>query len=149
MALRYNTSNQSKTVSDLLADEILYNLALYNDYYNSNRVNGIPSFVTLSSGMAAVQQNLGGSVSIAVAPTGDTGTPGMTASHQTTDNWGFTPVVDPGQINRLFCIYRAEFRLISTNDLAVIFPPSQPLLDSTGRPALDYHPIMIMLLMFG
>jgi len=143
VALRRNAFNQSKTVSDLLADQILYNLALYKDYYESDRINGLPSFVKLSSGQAAVQQSLNGQMGLKIM---DVGTvekdPQLTGNHQTTDNWTFTPVTDPNEINRLYCLYRAEFRKATSNELTVIFPAPSAQLDQQGRPYLDYTPVL-------
>jgi hypothetical protein len=91
--------------------------------------------------MAAIQQNITGTISVAIAPTGETETPGVTGSHQTTDNWAFTPIVDSIQLTRLCQLYRSEFEEIDTNDVNKIFPPAS-MLDAQGRPALDYSPVL-------
>lgn len=144
LALRHSTANQAKTLSDLLADQVLYNLALYKDYYEGNRVNGLPSFVKLASGQSQVQQSINGQVGIKIPPNSGTEVdPQISGGHQTSDNWGFTPVIDPNEMNRLFCLYRAEFKEIGTNELSAIFPSPAPPLDQQGRPFLDYHPVTV------
>src|ERR1039458_8358987 len=141
VALRRSTFNQSKTVSDFLADQVLYNLALYKDYYDGDRVNGLPSFVKLATGQSQVQQAINAQMALKIA---DAGTvekdPQLTGNHQTQDNWSFIPVVDPNEISRLYWLYRAEFNAVDDAALAKIFPPSPPALDQQGRPYLDYTP---------
>jgi len=139
-ALRHNTANQSKTLSDLLADQVLYNLALYKDFYDNKRVNGIPSFVKINTGMASVMQSINGSAAIKLTST-DEEDPTLQLAHATTDNWSFSPVTSPDEINRLFCLYEVEFNSVAIEDLppilAAIYPPTSNL-DSTGKPILDY-----------
>ena len=139
-ALRRNAFNQSKTVGDFLADQALYNLALYKDYYEASNFNGLPSFVKLATGQAQVQQSISGQVGVKIPIAGgDEVDPQIMGNHQTQDNWSFIPVVDPGEISRLYYLYRAEFKPISEADLMKVFP-SPPSLDQQGRPFLDYTP---------
>ena len=100
-ALRHNTTNESKTVSDIYEDEVLYNLALYHDFDSGTRVNGLPSFVTLSSGMATITESLSGTLTIKFTSGPSEEDPAATGTHMTADNWAFTPVNDPAQLRRV------------------------------------------------
>jgi hypothetical protein len=140
--LQHNTNRQTTTVSDLLNNEILYNLTIYKDYYDGTSVNGIPSFVQLTTGQSQVQQSINGQVTPKIT-TGVSETDlQFMGVHQVQDNWTFTPIVDPNTLNRLFWLYRAEFVKISFNDLKNIFPTQQPPTDQQGRPFLDYTPVL-------
>jgi hypothetical protein len=139
-ALRHNTSNESKTVSDIYEDEVLYNLALSHDFYSNTRVNGLPSFVTLSSGMATITESLSGTLTVKVTTGPSEEDPGATGTHMTADNWAFTPVNDPNQLKRLLLLYKAEFKKISQGEVDQLFQPGPPATDSQGRPILDYFP---------
>jgi hypothetical protein len=146
-ALHENTKHQAMTVQDILADEILYNLAVAKDFNENKTFNGIPSFVTLVSGNAQIQDSITPQFST-VIPThgganGTTFTPQISGVHQTQDSWLFSPVVDPTVLNRLFWLYRSQFTNISTKILTTTLFPPQPDLDQLGRPNLSYQPVLI------
>jgi len=139
--LRNSTFNQSKTVNDLLADQVLYNLALYKGYYQGTNFNGLPAFVTLASGQAQIQDSVTPTFSAALTTHASTGnptyTPQIAGTHQVQDNWSFTPIVDPSVLFRLYWLYKVEFKPIGEAGLTNIFPPI-PDLDQWGRPNLKY-----------
>jgi hypothetical protein len=138
-ALRQNTYHQSKTVGDFLANQVLYNLAYYKDYYEKNNVNGLPSFVKLTTGQAQVQEAINAQVGIKIPiEGGDEVDPQISGNHQTQDNWTFVPVVDPNEISRLYYLYRAEFKHITDADVLKVFPKPPDSLDKQGRPIPDY-----------
>jgi hypothetical protein len=141
-ALRQNTTYQSQTVSDVLGNEVLYNLALAKDFYDGLSYNGIPSFVTLASGQTQIQDSVSPQLSMTI-PVHGGGTsfgPQISGSHQTQDNWSFVPVIDPNVLNRLYWLYRAEFTNIPPHIVNDVLFPSQEELDSQGRPSLVYTP---------
>jgi hypothetical protein len=142
-ALRKNTFNQSKTVADFIADQVLYNLVMYEKYFvDKTNFNGIPSFVKLQTGQAQVQQSINGQLALKLPMKGgDEIDPQLSGTHQTQDNWAFAPVVDPVELNRLYHLYRSQFKKTTTNDLAQIFPYATVPLGSDGRPILSYKPI--------
>jgi hypothetical protein len=140
-ALRRSTANQAKTVSDFMQDQVLYNLALYKDYYDNHRANGLPSFVKLINGQATVQQTINGQLALKIPATGGVEKdPQINGSHQSSDNWSFVPVVDPNELNRLFTVYRTQFEFVSPAEMKQVFPTPAPPLDQWGRPTLKYTP---------
>jgi hypothetical protein len=141
LILQHNANKQTTTVSDLLNNEVLYNLALYKDYYDGTRVNGIPSFVQLTTGQSQVQQTVNGQVTPKIT-TGVSETDlQFMGAHQVQDNWTFNPVVDPNILNRIYLLYRAEFTNVSRADLFKIIPPAPTPLDQQGHPYLQYTPV--------
>lgn len=141
-ALRQTTNNQSETVSDVLANEVLYNLALAKNFYDGKSYNGIPSFVTLASGQAQVQESVGSQLgmSIPIHGGGTSFGPQISGNHQAQGNWSFVPVIDPNVLNRLYWLYRAEFTDVPPNIVTNVLFPSQDDLDPQGRPNLVYTP---------
>jgi hypothetical protein len=141
VVLRNNALSQSKTVGDFLTDQVLYNLALYKDYNDCKSANGLPSFIQLSSGGSQVQQSISGQLGLKIVTGIGEEDPQVSGTHQSQDNWSFTPVVDPNQIQRLHYLYLAEFKNITKNELNIIFPPTPTPLDQQGRPYLSYTPL--------
>jgi hypothetical protein len=141
--LRQNTYSQTKTVSDFLADQVLYNLALSERFWNGNdRFNGIPSFVQLQTGQAQVQQSINGQLAFKFPFNGgDEIDPQISGNHQAQNNWAFQPVTDPNQLNRLFYLYKAEFTNVASSDLTKIFP-NPPGTGPDGKPILKYKPVL-------
>jgi hypothetical protein len=143
-ALRRNAFNQSKTVADFLADQVLYNLAMYERYYHEGtNFNGIPSFIKLQTGQAQVQQSVNGQLALKLPlKGGDEIDPQISGTHQTQDNWAFAPVVEPAELNRLYHLYRVLFNPAHDNEFAQIFPNANTQLGPDGKPLLKYSPIL-------
>ena len=140
-ALRHSTLNQSKTVGDFIADQVLYNLVLSQRHYSDESANGIPSFIKLQTGQATVQQTINGQLGLKFPLSGgDELDPQVTAGHQSTGQWGFAPVVDPTEITRLYYLYKSLFVKLSPADLKFVFPNGTEPLGPDGRPALHYEP---------
>jgi hypothetical protein len=107
----------TKSISEFLTDEILYNLVSYKDFYENKNGNGLPSFLIPAS-------TSGESLS-------------LFTSKSTEAKWSLIPVDDAGQLERIYLIYKSEFLEVTTNDLELIFPlPS--IVDTAGYPRLDY-----------
>jgi hypothetical protein len=142
-ALRRNAFNQSKTVGEFLADQVLFNLALFEKHFNDpSQFNGIPSFIKLSTGQAQVQQSVNGQLALKFPlKGGDEIDPQISANHLTQDNWTFVPVVEPVELRRLYYLYHSVFQPASEADLAAIFPPA-PNVGPDGRPVLTYEPVI-------
>jgi hypothetical protein len=146
--LKKNTANQAKTVQEILADEILYNLVIAKEFNEGHTYNGIPSFVTLVTGQSTVQDSLTPQLSVSVpavnAMSGVNGnpsyTPQVSGTHQIQDNWSFSPVVDPNVLTRLFWLYQSQFGYIS-NMVSIVIRTNPPSLDQNGRPFLVYSPV--------
>lgn len=145
--LHSNATNQARTVQDILADEVLYNLVIAKQFNDGKTFNGIPSFVTFVTGQSQVQDSITPQLSILFTThNGGTGapnyTPQVSGTHQIQDFWSFSPVVDPAALNRLFWLYQSQFVYIGENNLTnVIFRPPPPSLDQFGRPILNYIPV--------
>jgi hypothetical protein len=145
--LRYNTSNQAETTSDVLAQQVLYNLAVAKNFADDNphddrNFNGIPAFVTLVSGQASIQDSATPQISAAFpfhTWTGNQIGGQIQGVHQVTDNWSFAPVVDPNVLKRLYNLYRSQFTFIKQDSVDNIFL-APPQLDQSGRPMLHYEP---------
>jgi hypothetical protein len=143
--LHTNASAQARTVGDFMKDEALYNLAFCERCYDEEKnSNAIPSFVRLQTGQTQVQQTITGQLGVMFPMAGrDTISPQLTGAHQAQDNWTFAAVVDPGEVKRLYYLYRAEFLPAGSNELANIFPTNPPTLDQQGRPYLNYTPVLV------
>jgi hypothetical protein len=129
-------------LSDLLAKQVLYNLALAKNFYEGTNYNGIPSFVTLASGQAQVQDSVTPQLNMPIFlhGKGNEFIPQVSGTHQVQDNWSFTPVVDPGILNRLYWLYRSQFTYVRQDIVTNVLFPTQPDLDQWGRPNLNYVP---------
>jgi hypothetical protein len=138
VALRDNSLRQARTVREVLASQVLYNLSIYHDYYNSKDCNGLPTFVKLLTGGASVQQSLSAQVGLKITAPSTEKDPQLTGSHQTTDNWSVSPVVNPSEIKRLHNLYRTLFEAVPQAEVEKLFPPQPVALDQQGRPFLDY-----------
>jgi hypothetical protein len=138
--LQGNTFNQSMTVRDLIADQVLYNLALCYDYYYSDTdFNGIPSFVRISTGTAQTQRTATGSLG-AKATTKISGgelDPSIGATLQNQDNWGLIPVADIGELQRLHDLYSTQFKTVSQAEWDKKYPKIIPV-DASNKPLLTY-----------
>ena len=143
IALQHSALNQSRTVSDVLAEQVLYNLAVAKNFNEGKTYNGIPSFVTLVSGQSQIQDSITPQLGIAfpVHGGGNQYNPQVSGAHQTQDNWAFAPVVDPSVLNRLYWLYRAEVTNISEKDIDNNIFPAQQDLDPSGRPQLQYEAV--------
>jgi hypothetical protein len=143
-ALKQNTLYQSRTVGDLLAEQVIYNLEVYHEYfyYRKNNFNSLPSFVKVASGTAQTQRTVTGSFAASIpAPTSSsTLTPTIGATAQTQDSWGLLPVVDLVTIKRLHNLYETLFTYVPETNFANLFPRQPLQVDASGHPFLHYEP---------
>jgi hypothetical protein len=152
--LEGNTFYQGNTVRDLIADQVLYNLAIYHDYYYSNNdFNGIPSFVRISTGTAQTQRTLMASLGAKVTTkiSGGELDPSIGGTIQNQDNWGLIPVADVGELQRLYDLYSTQFKTYSQAEWNQKYPmgilrdaSNKPLLDYTARPDPKHAGLVLM-----
>ena len=143
IALRNNTLIQGTTVGDLLADQVLFNLILFHDYYTktNSEFSGIPSFVKIATGTAQSQHGYTATVAGKVPTIIENAEedPSIAGTFQNQDSWGLVPITEPSELQRLFNLYSTQFTPYKNEDINRLFPVA-PAMDAQGRPLVAYTP---------
>jgi hypothetical protein len=113
IALRNDTVRTTNTLTDLQFQQVLDNVARFQDNPDT-----VPSFAVATAGTVSVNDQTGAGVSPTYSPTltftqqGGGALPILsllfpfTASRAVTENWSLTPITDADNLRRLRCAYR-------------------------------------------
>jgi hypothetical protein len=113
IALRDDTARTTNTLADLEFQQVLDNVARFQDNPDT-----IPSFAIASSGTVSILDQCGGGISPTYSPTLTFGQQGggalpilsllfpFTSQRSVTENWSLAPVTDADNLRRLRCAYR-------------------------------------------
>lgn len=113
LALRDDTVRTSNTLTDLLYQQVLDNVARFHDDADT-----VPSFAVTNAGTVAVNDQTGAGLSPTYSPTlpfrlqGGGALPILSllfpfsAQRTAAENWSLTPVTDADNLRRLRCAYR-------------------------------------------
>src|SRR5260370_10694981 len=112
-ALRTDTGKTTNTLTDLQFQQVLDNVARFQDNPDT-----VPSFAVTTTGTVSLLDTTGAGVSPTYSPTltfiqqGGGALPilsllfPLTASRAVTENWSLTPITDADNLRRLRCAYR-------------------------------------------
>ena len=113
LALRKSTAQISSTLTDLQFQQVLDNLARFEDNPDT-----IPSFAVVTAGTVALNDQAGGGLSATYSPTLSSAQQGggalpilsllfpFSAQRGLAENWSLTPITDSDNLRRLRCAYR-------------------------------------------
>jgi hypothetical protein len=125
VALQNNTVQTTDTLADLQYQQVLDNLARFQDDPDS-----VPSFAIVTAGTASVNDQFGSGISPTYSPTLSNAQQGagalpilsllfpLSVQRTVTENWSLTPVVDADNLRRLRCAYRLVVMGDATPNLA-------------------------------
>ncbi len=147
VALQNDTVRTTNTLADLQYQQVLDNLARYQDDPDT-----IPSFAVATAGTVSILDTAGAGVSPTYSPTLPFSLQGggalpilsllfpFSASRAVTENWSLTPITDADNLRRLRCAYRLLVMGEATPNYAFCRKEMKEFFAGEEAAVVDYFP---------
>jgi len=147
LALRNNTAQITNTLTDLQFQQILDNVARFQDNPDT-----VPSFAVVTAGTVAVNDQAGAGLSATYSPTLSSAQQGggalpilsllfpFSGQRALSENWSLTPITDSDNLRRLRCAYRLLVMGEATPNYEFCRKQMREFFDAEGAALVDYFP---------